>query len=154
MAKQFAWRDEMNTGVDVIDDQHRQLVEMVNHLYAIEDPNNRKEIKTVLDDLVNYTLSHFAFEEGMMEEAGYPLTRPHKRVHELFVKRVTEFYQRFEKGEDVLIPLRQVLSRWLLNHIMHEDMAFSEIVKSYLSRKTQEVTHPVRKSFFARLFGK
>jgi len=117
-------------------------------------PSNRNEIKAILDELVNYTLSHFAFEEGLMEEAGYPLLRPHKRVHDLFVKRVSDFCARFEKGEDVLVPLRQVLSRWLLNHIMHEDMAFSKIVVSYLDRKTQELEHKPKKSFFSRLFRK
>jgi len=179
MAQQFTWSDKMSVGVDVIDDQHKQLLKMINHLYMIEDSSRRAEIKQILDELVNYTLSHFAFEEGVMEEANYPLLRPHKRVHDLFVKRVSEFYERFNKGEDVLIELRQIVSRWLLNHIMHEDMAFSKTVIAHLNRVTlaanraNQAPEPVKvapeskapasasttkeqpkKGFFRRLFSK
>ncbi|KAG1461099.1 hypothetical protein G6F57_014208 [Rhizopus arrhizus] len=71
-------------------------------------------------------MSHFAFEEELMEEAGYPFCAAHKRVHEVFIKRVAEYRLRFQAGEDISDELRTMLSRWLFNHIRGDDQAYAE----------------------------
>ena len=97
----MVWQDDLNTGIKVIDNQHRRIVEMINHLHDAMAHRDRQEIGDILDELVDYTLSHFTFEESLMEDAGYEFTRAHKRVHEVFVKRVSDYRLRFRAGEDM-----------------------------------------------------
>ncbi|MFT3762154.1 MAG: bacteriohemerythrin [Pseudoxanthomonas sp.] len=127
------WQDDLDTGIDIIDGQHRRIVEMINQLHSAQLGHHDAVIGDVIDELVDYTLSHFAFEEELMEEAGYPFCAAHKRVHEIFTKRVAEYRMRFRAGEDVTDDLKSLLSRWLFNHIRSDDKAYAETVKQHLN---------------------
>ena len=126
----LAWTRNLDTGIEVIDGQHRRIVEYINQLHDARLSQNRESIGRIIDDTVDYTLSHFGFEEALIEDAGYEFARPHKRVHELFIKRVTEYKQRFDGGENVADELHSLLSRWLFNHILNDDAAYVSAVKS------------------------
>ena len=82
-------------------------------------------VKRLLDELVDYTLSHFAFEESLMEESGYAYINAHKKVHQLFVKRVADYQQRFKMNEDIAEELINTLRAWLINHIRNDDKDYS-----------------------------
>lgn len=132
------WQDDLNTGIEVIDDQHRRIVSMINQLHQAQSGASTLLVADVIDELVDYTLSHFAFEEELMEEAGYPFCAAHKRVHEVFTKRVSEYRMRFQAGEDVVDDLKSMLSRWLFNHIRNDDKAYSMQVRQHLDRFSRE----------------
>jgi hemerythrin len=127
------WKKDLDTGIDVIDGQHKQIVEYINKLDDARVTNNRLVIAKVIADTVDYTVSHFGFEETLIEDAGYEFIRPHKRVHELFIKRVSEYKQRFDGGEDVADELHGLLSRWLFSHIQNDDAAYVPSVKASLA---------------------
>ena len=146
------WQDDLNTGIEVIDDQHRRIVSMINQLHQAQTGASALVVADVIDELVDYTLSHFAFEEELMEEAGYPFCAAHKRVHEVFTKRVSEYRMRFQAGEDVVDELKSMLSRWLFNHIKGDDKAYARTVRRHLERNTSWHAKP-RKPWYARLFG-
>jgi hemerythrin len=126
------WTDELDTGIQVIDNQHKRIVEYINKLIDARVSHDKEQIATVLDELVDYTLSHFTFEESLMEEAGYPFIKGHKRVHQLFVKRVGDYVQRFKMGEDIADELLNTLKAWLINHIKSDDNDYAEIVRTNL----------------------
>lgn len=128
----FIWLNELNTGIDVIDGQHRRLVDYINQLHDARLKHDRRAVGDVIDATVDYTLSHFGFEESLMEEAGYPFTRAHKKVHELFVKRVAEFQLRFRAGEDISEELHSLLAKWLFTHIRNDDADYVAAVKEKL----------------------
>jgi hemerythrin len=111
----------------------------------------KNKIETLIHDLVDYTVSHFGFEESLQEEAGYPFIKAHKKVHELFTRRVAEFQTRLKNGEDITLELHTLLVTWLLNHIKQDDDDYAEIVKKYLHKEHDFVQR--KKSLFARLFG-
>lgn len=134
----LVWQDDLDTGIEVIDQQHRRIVEMLNHLYNAQKSMERAVVAEVIDELIDYTLSHFAFEEELMEEAGYAFCAAHKRVHEVFVKRVSEYRMRFVAGEDITDELRTMLSRWLFNHIRGDDKSYAEQVKQHLNQFARE----------------
>ena len=82
------WQDDLNTGIDIIDQQHRRILEYINALEGIGPQHPFRpsaEAGNVIDELVDYTMSHFAFEETLMEDAGYEFFNPHKKVHQIFV---------------------------------------------------------------------
>jgi hemerythrin len=159
------WVPELDTGIDEIDAQHRRIVSYINRLYELRDTPNRAALGEVIEEMVDYTISHFAFEEGVMESAGYMFAGPHKRVHELFTRKVADFQKRFAAGENVTVELHGMLSRWLFNHIRSEDHGYVDAVKAYqrmlgapaaeakAKLRDVEAANPKRKGFFARLFG-
>ena len=124
------WNDDLNTDIQVIDSQHKRIVEYINALDDVKQSHDRDEVGRVLNELVDYTLSHFAFEESLMEDAGYPFINGHKMVHELFVKRVGDFQTRFKMGEDVAEELLTALRSWLINHIKSDDNDYAETVRA------------------------
>ena len=124
------WESKLDTGIDVIDHQHRRIVDYINDLEIAKAMGDKKKVTDVIEQLIDYTQSHFGFEESMMEEAGYKFLKPHKKVHELFIKRVTDFTMRAAKGEDIADELHSMLAKWLINHIASEDRDYSDTVKS------------------------
>lgn len=71
---------------------------------------------------------------AQLQEAGYTFTGPHKKVHDIFTRRIADFQNRFTAGEDIADELHAMLSRWLLNHIRNEDQAYVATVAAHLRR--------------------
>lgn len=163
------WTPDLETGIPEIDGQHRRIVDYINQLNEARQTHDRVAVGAVIDEAVDYTLSHFAFEESLMVDAGYMFSGPHKKVHELFTRKVADYHMRFEAGEDVADELHAMLSRWLFNHIRSDDKSYAESVKVYLKNiskgdddlKAQikdelirELHLKKKRGFFARLFGR
>ncbi len=145
----IGWNSKLDTGIEVIDNQHKRIVQYINKMDDVRQTHNMAEVGTILDELVDYTMSHFTFEESLMEEAGYPFVNAHKKVHQLFVRRVGEYVQRFKMGEDITEELHNTLKAWLINHIRNDDRDYVEIVHNNM----QEVTSKKSGGILKRLFG-
>ena len=126
------WSGDLDTGIEVIDKQHRRIVDYLNELDSANDSGDTEVTNHVLKELVDYTLTHFAFEEELQEKANYPFLKAHKRVHEIFTKRVAEFQQRAATGENVAPEVLSMLKIWLVNHIKGDDADYAESVKKML----------------------
>jgi hemerythrin len=124
------WVSDWNTGIDVIDEQHKRIVDYIN---ALENASMDMTGK-VLQELVDYTESHFAFEESLQVEAGYEYAVPHKATHETFIKRLNKYQERHETGEAVAEQLYAMLATWLIHHIKRDDMAYVTAVQENLQR--------------------
>jgi hemerythrin len=150
MAK-LVWTTDLNTGINIIDKQHQRIVEYINELDdARKSGHKMEDLGRVIDETVDYTLSHFAFEESMQEDAHYPFLKAHKRVHEMFVKRVADLQHRFSLGEDVSEDLHKMLFTWLFSHIKRDDADYVEYVKKNIH---QDSFIEKKKGFFSRLFS-
>ena len=132
------WSNDMNTGIEVIDKQHQRSVDYLNELDSANESGDREVTNRVLKQLVDYTLTHFAFEEELQEKANYPFLKAHKRVHEIFTKRVAEFQQRAAAGENVAPEVLSMLKIWLVNHIKGDDADYAESVRKMLGVEGQE----------------
>jgi len=148
------WSPELDIGVKVIDNQHKRIVEYLNELYEANIAGSVSEISHVLDELVDYTVTHFTFEEELQEKAGYLFSKAHKRVHEIFAKRVVEFQKRSKAGENVGEELLGMLKIWLVNHIKGDDADYSESVKAMLNEEHgQDEQSGWLSASLKRLFG-
>lgn len=147
------WTNDLNTGIDVIDNQHRQIVDFINQLELAQAAKNKAKVKEVVDACVDYTLSHFAFEESLQEEANYSFRGPHKKVHELFTRKVASLQERINLGEDVGEELHGMLARWLINHIKRDDADYVNAVKDKMIQvvKVKEQKQET-KGWFGRFF--
>jgi hemerythrin len=155
----ITWDSRLDTGIDVIDAQHKRIVDYINDLEIAKIKGDKVLTMEVIEQLIDYTQSHFGFEESMLEEAGYKFLKPHKKVHELFIKRVTEFTMRAAKGEDIADELHSMLAKWLLNHIANEDRDYSDTVKNMVG--TEAAHHEnnaampaARSGFISGLLGR
>ena len=75
------WVPELDTGIPEIDTQHKRILDYINKLHDLRDSPDRAALGDVIGETVDYTLSHFAFEESVIESAGYMFAGPHKKVH-------------------------------------------------------------------------
>lgn len=148
----IAWTSNLNTGIGVIDQQHRRIVDFINELEDARLAKNLAQIKQVIDDCIDYTHSHFAFEESLQEEAGYQYCKPHKKVHELFIRRISEYTGRMQSGEDISEELHQLLSRWLINHIKQDDADYVAAVKANMISVIDAKEAKKETSWFKRFF--
>lgn len=128
------WTQELEIGIGVIDGQHRRIVDYINTLDDVCQIPDREVVGQVIGDLIDYTYSHFAFEEALMEEAGYEFLSIHQNTHKAFCERIEQFRKRFDDGGDVAEPLAELLRTWLINHIMSDDDSYAARVKEKLPR--------------------
>jgi len=146
------WTDDLNTGIDVIDKQHRRIVDYINDLELAKAKQDREVVGKVLEELVDYTLSHFAFEESLQEEAGYKYCKPHKKVHDLFVRRVNEYLERFRLGDDIVDEIHHMLTSWLINHIRRDDADYVAAVRANMIGIISEKEKNKDEGWFRRFF--
>ena len=147
------WVPEYNTGIDVIDDQHKWILDYINEIDDFSHHTNRERIKQILDNIIDYTQSHFTFEESLQEEAGYKYRVPHKRVHDLFIKKIESYRDRFEMGQAIEGELHEVLSKWLIYHIQHDDADYVGAVKENMMGIIKEKEQKKGKNWFSRFFS-
>ena len=55
------WIPEYNTGIDVIDDQHKRILDYINEIDDVSVKTDRARIRQILDNIIDYTQSHFTF---------------------------------------------------------------------------------------------
>ncbi len=124
------WSDDLSTGIAVIDSQHKRIIHYINQLEDARALNEPDLINEVLINLTDYTLSHFAFEESLMEDAGYVGAEIHAKTHDSFREKIQSYTDRHEAGEDVSEELSQLLNVWLIEHIASDDNSYTSTVLS------------------------
>ncbi|MET0029487.1 MAG: bacteriohemerythrin [Candidatus Thiodiazotropha sp.] len=135
---------DLCTGIETIDEQHSAIVDYINELEAAIGQGDETIVGLVLEKLSDYSIFHLRYEEQLMQQAGYPYLKPHKAIHDLFVKRLESYQQRYLDGENVARELHDVLANWLVQHIKQTDMA-------YVSHLEQELSVIDKRDPFSRL---
>jgi len=129
--KRLEWSDKLNLGVPQIDNQHKELIRLVNGLIsAVSLDRPEKTINNVLKKLREYTVFHFNSEEVFMDSIGYDNLNKHVAEHIDLKKKVKEFQRSICKGESVeVMTLLDFLKPWLLNHILESDREIAAFIK-------------------------
>jgi hemerythrin len=123
------WTQELETGIKEIDSQHRQFVNLINELDDAIQTSNADGIKHVIEGVLNYTITHFEFEEELMQKAGFSSLKAHQQSHEYFMRKVAVLRGRFNAGENVSLLLLSMLKDWFVKHIKDEDRNYIDSVK-------------------------
>lgn len=124
----IVWNDDLVTGVEEIDDQHRILVNSINEANTrLTGEINAEILDQITRDLLSYALYHFETEEELMQEFNYTETNSedseaHLQQHRAFSSTVVSIRERLKAGtlisrEDLL----SFLNGWLINHILNTD---------------------------------
>jgi hemerythrin-like metal-binding protein len=123
----FPWKEAYSVGISRIDIQHKGLICLINELHqAMLEGRAKSTLSHILDELVDYTAQHFAFEESMLLQRGYAGLAGHREVHEKLTSQVYELRDKFRAGKlTVTIETMHFLKNWLSGHILSVDMAYA-----------------------------
>lgn len=137
----IVWTKFFSTGINYVDRQHKQLINIANefHEHVINNAN-KSSLFSTLNKLIAYAEEHFRDEELVMEKANINsehLER-HKKLHEELTLSVFELNSELERGEKKTIQdIENFLDEWLIKHILEEDrkmLPFSANVRNYNPR--------------------
>ena len=135
----FAFTDEYRTGIDLVDDEHHRLFDIIretNDLIRAELLHDKyDEIMHILTELKDYTEFHFNDEEAYMEQIHYPGLAAQKRAHTAFIERLvdidlSELDDIDDNQQDYLKELVDFLLVWLSNHILKMDKDIGKFAKT------------------------
>ncbi len=120
------WSDELEVGIQTIDEEHRQLVQIINDLHvAMLEHRDKAFMSRVFAELVERTKAHFATEEALFQEHGYPAEASHRDEHRHLAERVIELREEFDAGNTaVTLEVMRFLRDWLIKHIVTADREF------------------------------
>ena len=123
MQELIPWSDKLSVSVNSVDEQHKELVRMLNELNAALDSGQAGTvIGRILRGLIHYTASHFAHEEDLMRRQGYPGYQKHRKEHQRLVARVFDLQAQFDTGRaDINTEVLNFLKQWLTEHIQGSD---------------------------------
>ncbi|MBF0271562.1 MAG: bacteriohemerythrin [Magnetococcales bacterium] len=128
----ITWTEKMAVNVPPLDADHRQLISLINELHAaVQLGKGQSLLNQIVENLLNYTRTHFAREERYLESIGFPGQEAHKEEHRQFCDQVVIYQQKllddpFALSSDVL----QFLRNWLIHHIQGSDMAYRNHMES------------------------
>ena len=126
----FEWDDSYLVGVDLIDDQHKELFKRINDLIKANKNNKGKEkIVETLEFLADYTEKHFSDEEELQQKYEYPHYDTHKDIHADFVQEIKDFKNDFESGNvntAQMMKFNKRITQWLVNHVKGIDQKLGE----------------------------
>ena len=132
MAK-IEWDNSLSVGIDLIDEQHKILIQRLNDLSnAVEMMQGEAEITKTLEFMIDYTDFHFSSEEKYMTEQNYPGLDYQQELHEEFkstLKHIVEDFEEEGTTREVTISINTFLVNWLKKHIKGVDMEFGEFLK-------------------------
>ena len=125
---------DMETGVEKIDTQHRELINRINNLVAAgEKAASKEETQKTIDYLGEYVVKHFSDEEELQIKSKYPKYAEHKAKHTFFIddfsKLKTEFAGRSNSMEFTM-KLNSSLITWIVKHIKGDDTEFGRFYKA------------------------
>ncbi|MDH4231803.1 MAG: bacteriohemerythrin [Nitrospirota bacterium] len=133
------WTEELSTGVEEIDDQHKEMFKWTEGLLdACRQRRGRQVAGDVIRFLEEYAITHFATEEKYMFEHGYAGFRDHQAEHIEFMKNLFRIKKQLEAegpGVQVVVLTNITVIDWLSRHIRKVDAAMGAFLKTKLSIK-------------------
>jgi hemerythrin len=127
------WRPDLFTGIPAIDRQHRELLGRIGELEMAARLGEVTRAEDLLAYLERYAAEHFATEEQVMWEFGYPDRDAHWSFHLAFAmelaRRKSE-HQADPSQTSLLVDLGRRMDRWLNDHVHGADTEMARFIRS------------------------
>lgn len=129
----FPWDKNFETGIELIDEQHKQLVDILNRLAAhLASLSSVTALDKIFDELANYADYHFKSEEGIWSRyfKDDEWFIEHEHTHGSFIHEVIELKNNKDNKpfDDVIYNIVIFLSKWLAYHILDTDKRMAKVV--------------------------
>ncbi|OIQ51700.1 Methyl-accepting chemotaxis protein III [Pseudodesulfovibrio hydrargyri] len=127
----IVWDDSIATGIEIIDDQHKELIALINRLNsAMQQGQGKAVLGEILEEVGRYATYHFGQEEALFDKYGYPEVEDHKAVHRDLLGQANSFIERFQSGQTGMShDLFFFLKDWLVDHIKGVDYRYIPFLK-------------------------
>ena len=128
-AWEVAWSEELSVGIPQIDEEHRRFIGLVNELNAaIAGREPKAQVEALLDAIVSEARAHFAHEERLLGERGYPGAEQHALLHAGLIIQVSAALHDIRDTEwsRFWIETGLAIRKVLLDHLFQEDMRFRD----------------------------
>ncbi|MEJ2128270.1 MAG: bacteriohemerythrin [Woeseiaceae bacterium] len=119
----ITWKDEFSVGVDAVDLEHRELIQLINGLDAdMQEYASKDTVVQALGEIYAHISAHFALEEKIMRDASYGGYAAHKQDHELLLDELADIIDsvddagRYDREE-----LSRGLENWFSGHFRTHD---------------------------------
>ena len=114
----LTWKSEYSVGIAAMDDEHREMIGMINGVYAqLGDAPDAETIECCLEEIYNAIAGHFALEERLMREHAYAEYEDHKEDHEDLLDQIRDLMDIFvADSERGAVLLQEGLSDWFGKH--------------------------------------
>lgn len=131
----FEFTDDCITGIDTIDDEHRNLFALLSKAYILASTDYHsdyyQELKEIIEELDEYAETHFAHEEEYMMKLRDPELIRQRTQHAFFRDKVREYefvnIDNEEEQQRVLTELVKFLAKWLYRHILSSDILIGKL---------------------------
>ena len=109
-----------------MDSQHKQLIALINRLHAaLKRGEGAAATEGILNELIQYTGTHFKAEEALMEKAGFSGLAAQREAHTHLVARAIDAHKRWKTGDSrVTQETMTLLLNWLPQHIVKMDKLY------------------------------
>lgn len=118
------WRDQLSVGNDLIDDDHKYLIDIINKVEVSMKANNRVELITILNELEHYGQTHFDREEVVAKAVGYPKAEQLHNSHTELIGSLAKLKNELGDTwtEEKQVQFNGFLRDWLIQHVIKEDI--------------------------------
>ncbi|MCL2833306.1 MAG: bacteriohemerythrin [Treponema sp.] len=132
------WEETYKTKIPYIDNQHLELVNLINDLYRACLTDNKlveATFKESMKKMVDYVRFHFSAELELLKKIKYPYYNDHKAEHDSLIKRILEAANEYQSGKK-FVPhsFVRTLKDWVLSHIAVTDKQYSSYVMDRLNK--------------------
>lgn len=121
----LTWNDQLIVGIDSVDNQHKQLVVLINQLDEVVALGaDQQTIIETVNELFDYTVYHFQHEDELMQQAGYnpDMLAKHRQQHQEFADKMLGVQAEAKIDTSVISKdLLDFLVEWLCHHTLKTD---------------------------------
>jgi hemerythrin len=117
------WKDEYSVGIEAVDYEHKQLIDLINQLGdQLNSTDSKSKVPGFFGELLRAISAHFALEEKFMRERGYSRLEPHKADHEQLLDDLHEIMDAVANAETIDAGrLSSQLDIWFSRHFRTHD---------------------------------
>lgn len=120
----IAWRESFEIGIESVDHEHRELIELINELHdGLGRGATRETVADFLGEIHARISAHFALEERVMRELEYDEYAEHKEDHETLLDDIRDIMDAFDESghTDFEAGLGEQLQTWFGEHFRTKD---------------------------------
>jgi hemerythrin-like metal-binding protein len=130
------WTEHNETGIVLIDEQHKGIVSIINTFYYMMSAgaDNKMMYSCISDTMKNYSRIHFITEEGFLKESGYVDIEEHKSLHRKLSIEIEQIELNCIINNDAL-ELLEFLKRWWIEHINEKDQLYAQHLRKYANNR-------------------
>lgn len=122
-------QDFHHIGVDILDEQHKGMISIVNTLHYLIGHHQEQDTSVTVAELMhNYFIVHFLVEESFLKKAEYPNYELHKEEHQQIIKKLKKVKQACRNHSGAGHLLVMLKEQWV-EHFLNKDLKFTRYLE-------------------------